>query len=79
MTLLAIAQHLLLRRARVSRICLPPRFNLLSYLAPAPPVQRYERVRPGELLHLDVLILDRILLVGHRITGERIQTHLDVR
>jgi hypothetical protein len=29
-------------------------------------VQRYERARPGELLHLDVKKLGRIGRVGHR-------------
>jgi len=32
-------------------------------------VLRYERARPGELLHLDVKKLGRIVRVGHRITG----------
>ena len=32
---------------------------------------RYERAEPGELLHLDVKKLGRIVKVGHRITGDR--------
>ena len=75
LTLLAIAQQLQLSRASVARICRAAGLNRLSKLEPAPPVQRYERARPGELLHLDVKKLGRILRVGHRITGERIQTH----
>jgi len=41
--------------------------------APVPPepVQRYERQRPGELLHVDVKKLARIVRVGHRIHGDR--------
>ncbi|HEU4977114.1 MAG TPA: IS481 family transposase [Baekduia sp.] len=33
------------------------------------PAQRYERARPGELIHVDVKKLGRIARVGHRITG----------
>src|SRR5215210_2541147 len=33
------------------------------------PAQRYERERPGELVHVDVKKLGRIVRVGHRITG----------
>jgi transposase InsO family protein len=33
------------------------------------PAQRYERARPGELIHVDVKKLGRIVRVGHRITG----------
>jgi transposase InsO family protein len=77
LTLLAIAQQLQLSRASVARICRAAGLNRLSKLEPAPPVQRYERARPGELLHLDVKKLGRILRVGHRITGERIKTHRD--
>jgi transposase InsO family protein len=33
------------------------------------PARRYERVRPGELIHVDVKKLGRIVRVGHRITG----------
>ena len=32
---------------------------------------RYERQRPGELIHVDVKKLGRILQAGHRITGNR--------
>jgi transposase len=37
------------------------------------PAQRYERARPGELIHIDVKKLGRILVPGHRITGNRRQ------
>jgi transposase InsO family protein len=75
LTLAAIAMQLQLSRASVARICRSAGLNRLSKLEPAPAVQRYERARPGELLHLDVKKLGRILSVGHRITGERIETH----
>ena len=35
------------------------------------PVLRYERQRPGELLHIDVKKLGRIVVPGHRVTGNR--------
>jgi transposase InsO family protein len=38
------------------------------------PAVRYERERPGELIHIDVKKLGRILRPGHRITGRRSAT-----
>jgi transposase InsO family protein len=38
------------------------------------PAQRYEREHPGELIHIDVKKLGRILRPGHRITGKRTAT-----
>src|SRR5207302_408356 len=35
------------------------------------PVQRYERARPGELIHIDVKKLGRIARPGHRILGRQ--------
>src|SRR5262249_36750915 len=43
----------------------------LPALTPAEPVRRYERERPGELLHVDIKTLGRIGQVGHRIHGDR--------
>jgi transposase InsO family protein len=51
-----------LRRRGLGR--LPP-------LHPPPPVVRYQRQNPGELLHLDVKKLGRIDGVGHRVSGDR--------
>ena len=45
--------------------------NKLSALEPAEPVRRYEREKPGELIHLDIKKLGRIGSVGHRITGRQ--------
>jgi transposase InsO family protein len=53
---------LVLRRARLGR---------LPALEPPAPVVRYERARPGELLHIDTKKLGRIDGVGHRIHGDR--------
>jgi transposase InsO family protein len=37
------------------------------------PAERYERARPGELIHIDVKKLGRITIPGHRVTGNRRQ------
>ena len=37
------------------------------------PARRYERARPGELVHVDVKKLGRIIAPGHRVTGKRKQ------
>jgi transposase InsO family protein len=42
-----------------------------SRLAPPEPPNRYERRHPGELVHVDVKKLGRILVAGHRVTGVR--------
>lgn len=54
--------HAVLRREGLER---------LSRLDPKPKVRRYEREKPGELVHLDVKPLARIRRVGHRIHGDR--------
>jgi transposase InsO family protein len=43
----------------------------LAALEPRPPVIRYQRANPGELLHLDTKKLGRIDGIGHRMTGDR--------
>ncbi len=45
--------------------------NRLRALEPRVPVVRYERARPGELVHVDSKKLARIAQVGHRIHGDR--------
>ena len=42
-----------------------------SRLEPPEPPNRYERRHPGDLIHVDVKKLGRILRPGHRITGNR--------
>jgi transposase InsO family protein len=37
------------------------------------PARRYERARPGELIHIDVKKLGRITVPGHRVHGDRRQ------
>jgi transposase InsO family protein len=53
---------LVLRRHRLAR---------LTALEPKPTIVRYQRERPGELIHLDIKKLGKIDGVGHRITGNR--------
>jgi transposase InsO family protein len=43
----------------------------LAALEPRPPVVRYQRERPGELIHIDTKKLGKIAGIGHRITGRR--------
>ena len=57
--------------ATVSRILRRLGINKLSALEPAEPVRRYERERPGEIIHIDIKKLGRFEQVGHRITGDR--------
>jgi transposase InsO family protein len=71
MTLVAIATQLGLSRSTVARISRVAGLNRLSKLQPPPVYRRYEKAEPGELLHLDVKKLGRIVKVGHRITGDR--------
>ena len=42
-----------------------------ALLDPKPEIIRYQRDRPGELIHLDIKKLGRIDGIGHRITGDR--------
>jgi transposase InsO family protein len=42
-----------------------------SRLAPPEPPNRYERRHPGELVHVDIKQLGRILQPGHRVTGDK--------
>ena len=43
----------------------------LKRLDPPAPAVRYQRQRPGELIHIDTKKLGRIGGIGHRITGRR--------
>ena len=45
--------------------------RLKSLDGPPQPVRRYERAVVGDLIHLDIKKLGRIVRVGHRITGSR--------
>ena len=57
--------------ATVSRVLQRAGLNRIKDLDPAEPVVRYERQRPGELIHLDIKKLGRFEKPGHRVTGDR--------
>jgi len=66
-----IAAELGISLATVSRVLRRLGLNNLAALEPGEPVRRYERERPGEMIHLDIKKLGRINGIGHRITGDR--------
>jgi transposase InsO family protein len=66
-----ISRQLRVSPASVSRILRRAHLSRWRELEPRPPVRRYERQHPGELLHLDTKKLGRITRIGHRITGDR--------
>jgi len=55
----------------VTAVCRRIGLNRLSRLEPVEPPNRYERRRPGELIHIDVKKLGRIGRPGHRVNGDR--------
>jgi len=65
-----IAQATGLSRATISRILTGLKLNRWKMLEPAAPVLRYEHPAPGDLLHIDIKKLARIVRAGHRITGD---------
>ena len=62
----AIARTLGLARSTVSLILRRLGLNRLALLEAKPAVIRYERERPGELIHLDIKKLGKIKGIGHR-------------
>jgi transposase InsO family protein len=71
LTAWAIAVRLQVPRSTVAAILARLGLNRLASLEPAAPATRYERARPGELVHVDIKPLGRILRVGHRFDGSR--------
>jgi transposase InsO family protein len=66
-----IAQRLTMPLATVCAVLKRLGLGQLEALEPKPVARRYERQKPGELLHVDVKLLGRIGRIGHRITGDR--------
>ncbi len=64
-----IAQTIGLSRATVSRILTRLKLNKAKMLEPKIPIVRYEHAAPGDLLHVDIKKLARIVKPGHGITG----------
>ena len=66
-----IAKVLGLSKSRVQRNVAAVGLAKLSALEPPVPDNRYERKRPGELVHVDTKKLGRFYMPGHRVTGNR--------
>jgi transposase InsO family protein len=71
MTAAEIAELLGMALSTVSAVLKRIGLGKRSKLTPPELPNRYERKRPGELVHLDIKKLGRILAVGHRISGSR--------
>lgn len=71
LTAAQIATRLGMPRSTVAAVLRRLGLSRLRALEPKPPVRRYERSRPGELLHLDTKKLGKIGRIGHRIHGDR--------
>jgi len=66
-----IAEALRLARSSVARWLAAAGLSRLARLGPVEPVRRYQRERPGELIHIDIKKLGRFARPGHRVTGAR--------
>lgn len=66
-----IAASIGVPRSTVARWLHAHGLGRLTQLAPPQPIRRYEKLIPGELLHLDIKKLGKIGAIGHRITGDR--------
>ena len=66
-----IARVLTLSKSRVQRVVACSGLGKLAALEPPLPENRYERRRPGELIHVDTKKLGRFYRPGHRVTGNR--------
>src|SRR3954452_5541205 len=71
MTAAQIALALGMALSTVSAVLKRVGLGKRSRLEPPEPPNRYERRRPGELIHVDIKKLGRILRPGHRVTGNR--------
>ena len=69
LTAAEIAELLSMALATVSRWLKRLGLGKRSRLAPPEPANRYERARPGELVHVDIKKLGRFHRPGHRVLG----------
>jgi transposase InsO family protein len=74
LTAAEIAEQLQMALSTVSAVLLREGLGKRSRLEPPEPLNRYERAAPGELIHIDIKKLGRILKPGHRVTGKRTST-----
>ena len=66
-----IAERVPIARSTKSAVLKRLGLARLRYLNPPSPVQRYEWSRPGEMVHMDIKKLGRIVRPSHRVTGDR--------
>lgn len=66
-----ISTALRLPRSTVTRVLARAGLNRVALLEPPAPVQRYEWPHVGDLLHVDLKRLGRVVGIGHRIHGDR--------
>ncbi len=65
-----IAGRLPLARSTVSAVLTRLGLGRLWQATVPTPIVRYERARPGEMVHFDIKKLGRIVRPGHRVTGD---------
>ena len=73
MTAAEIAEVFSMPLSTVSAVLSREGLGKRSRLLPIEPPNRYERQAPGELVHIDIKKLGRIVVPGHAITGNRRQ------
>lgn len=73
MTSTRIAAQLEMAVSTVGAVLKRIGLNRLSRLEPPEPPNRYERRRPGELIHVDIKKLGRFRRPGHRVTGRAVE------
>jgi transposase len=66
-----ISRRIGVPRSTVTRVLHRAGLNRVSRLDPPPVIQRYEWPHAGDLLHLDIKPLARIVGIGHRIHGDQ--------
>jgi transposase InsO family protein len=73
----AIARALGLARSTVGLVLRRLGLGRLGLLEPRPPVIRYERQRPGEMVHFDIKKLGRFEQIGHRFEARGSRPQVD--
>jgi transposase InsO family protein len=71
LTIRQIAKTTGVSPSTAARVCRAAGLSRLKQIDAPPPPLRYERERPGELLHIDVKRLGRFDRPGHRVTRRR--------
>jgi transposase InsO family protein len=66
-----ISTALRVPRSTVTRVLARVGLNRVALIEPPPPVQRYEWPQVGDLLHVDLKRLGRVVGIGHRMHGNR--------